>query len=97
MLSRILLRTTPETHQIISIFVSIVPFLVAHAHSDSDDFLDQNTIYFLNIFSPFPFLLPHYPHLCSVALSLFVHFLFLFKSFLKVTGDSFIIHKLKYY
>ena len=70
MLSYVLLRTTQRAKEIMSIFVSIVPFLVAHVQFDSDDFLDQNSVPFLNIFFPFQFLLPHYPHLRSVALSL---------------------------
>ena len=59
-----------RAQEIISIFVSIVPFLVAHVQSDSDDFLNQNIVPFLNIFVPFPFLFPHYSHPRSVALSL---------------------------
>ena len=72
MLSCILLGTTQRVHKIISIFVFIVPFLVVHVQSDSDDFLDQNTVPFLSIFFPFPFLLPRYSHLRSAALSLWL-------------------------
>ena len=46
--------------EIISIFVSIIPFLVAHVQSDFDEFLDQNTVPFLNTFFPFPFLLSYF-------------------------------------
>ena len=71
-LSRVLSGMTQRAQEIICIFVSIVPFLVAHDQSDSDDFLNQNTVPFLSIyiFLPFPFLLLHCSHLHSVALSL---------------------------
>ena len=40
MFSRILLRMTKGAEETISELIPIIPFLVAHVQSDSDDFLE---------------------------------------------------------